>query len=150
MNTKVCSRCSIEKPVNEYYVKRNRVKGDKKGKLYYASYCKRCHSDLHIKKYHNETAEEKARRQKLAKKSHLSRKYGLTIEQFFVMITEQENKCKICECEMKSPQVDHNHTTGEVRALLCKPCNMAFGMLKENPKTLRNMLSYINDYLSKN
>ena len=76
---------------------------------------------------------------------NLKTRFGLTTEQFSAMIVEQNNRCKICGCDMVEPQVDHNHTTGKVRSLLCRPCNTSLGMLKENTETLYNMISYINN-----
>ena len=48
---------------------------------------------------------------------------------------------------MVPPQGDHNHTTGKVRALLCRSCNTSLGLLREDSKILYNMISYINDNL---
>jgi hypothetical protein len=144
MDKKQCRVCLIVKSIDNFYVKR---KG-KRGQNLYASRCKECHGKIHREKYYSESPDQKKRRQELAKKSHLSRKFGLTINEFSAMILEQNNKCKICECEMKQPQVDHNHSTGKVRSLLCKPCNMSLGLLKEDTKVLYNMISYINASIS--
>jgi hypothetical protein len=40
--------------------------------------------------------------------------------------------------------VDHNHKTGRVRGLLCKRCNVAIGMLDDNPKLLARALEYLS------
>ena len=62
-----------------------------------------------------------------ALRSDLKRKYGLTIEQWQKMFNEQNGRCKICQkhqSKLKSPLcVDHDHTTGKVRGLLCPSCN---------------------------
>ena len=42
--------------------------------------------------------------------------------------------------------VDHNHITGQVRGLLCIPCNVALGMLEEKQESIQNLLNYINFY----
>jgi hypothetical protein len=44
----------------------------------------------------------------------------------------QEGKCKICEKMMVKPQADHNHNTGNYRALLCVPCNNGLGVYEKN------------------
>jgi hypothetical protein len=38
--------------------------------------------------------------------------------------------------------VDHDHTTGEVRALLCSGCNSAMGMLKDDLYRMQALLAY--------
>ena len=141
MDTKVCNKCSIVKPIDDYYVK----KIGKKGQKLYQGICKKCLNAHNLKKYHNESKEQRERRKLLNSHAHMKRKYGLTTEQFSAMITEQDNRCKICTCEMEDPQIDHNHSTGKIRGLLCKPCNMSLGLLKEDINSLYNMISYIND-----
>lgn len=141
MEKKYCSKCSIEKLVNDFYFKR---KG-KKGQNLYTSRCKICTNSVNMSNYYAEDKNQRERRKNNAVKNHLARKFGLTTEEFSTMIVQQNNKCKTCESEMKQPQVDHNHITGKVRGLLCKPCNMSLGLIKENSKTLHNMISYIND-----
>jgi hypothetical protein len=143
MEIKKCNDCLTEKSVEEFYIKRI----GKRGQNLYTSRCKVCQLDRNMKNYYNESPEKRKRRRDLCSASHLLRKFGLTTEEFSAMIEGQNNKCKICDCELEQPQVDHNHTTGKVRGLLCKPCNMSLGLLKEDPKVLYNMISYINDNL---
>lgn len=45
--------------------------------------------------------------------------------------------------------VDHDHITGEVRALLCIPCNSAIGQLKEDPNIIMNAMQYVIEQQSK-
>jgi hypothetical protein len=143
MEIKKCNDCLTEKSVEEFYIKRI----GKRGQNLYTSRCKVCQLDRNMKNYYNESPEKRKRRRDLCSASHLLRKFGLTTEEFSAMIEQQNNKCKICECDMSSPQVDHNHTTGKVRALLCRSCNTSLGLLKEDSKILYNMISYINDHL---
>jgi hypothetical protein len=42
--------------------------------------------------------------------------------------------------------VDHNHTTGKVRGLLCSSCNGALGLFKDNPEVVAAALLYLKDY----
>ncbi len=39
--------------------------------------------------------------------------------------------------------VDHSHETDRVRGLLCSPCNLALGMVKDSPDVLRQLASYL-------
>lgn len=75
--------------------------------------------------------------------------YGINKEQLFMMLKNQDNKCPICKSEFvnrKNTHVDHNHTTGKVRELLCSRCNTTLGMLEENVETLKNMILYIEKH----
>lgn len=38
--------------------------------------------------------------------------------------------------------LDHCHATGELRALLCRQCNIALGVLGENPEKIRRLADY--------
>lgn len=81
-------------------------------------------------------------------KYRLRIKYGMTIEQFEEMLRAQNNRCKIGGEEFGEgcpPVVDHNHTTGMVRGLLCKNCNTGIGMLKESPDRLFAAFNYLED-----
>lgn len=62
------------------------------------------------------------------------------------MLDEQNGVCAICKFKPKTVfHVDHCHSTGKVRGLLCINCNMALGLLKDN----KMFLSQAIDYLSK-
>jgi len=139
---KSCNKCGIVKPISDYYVKK---KGKKGQNLYYGQ-CKKCINALNLKNYYGATEDQVLKRKENNLRTHLNRKYGLTLEDFSAMVLKQNNKCEICSCDMQDDaQVDHNHTTGKVRALLCRPCNMSLGLLKENTETLYNMISYIKN-----
>jgi Recombination endonuclease VII len=159
-DTKICKVCLIEKSVLEFHIARKPGTMNSNGYLSkvvcYKSSCKECLREQQRKKYHSLTLEEQRKLRKnnscnnpdYRKKYKLKNYYGLTTEEFSSMVLEQNNKCKICECEMKSTQIDHNHSTGKVRGLLCRNCNTSLGLLKENTKVLYNMISYINnDYI---
>jgi hypothetical protein len=78
---------------------------------------------------------------------HRNRKYGVTDARFRAMVADQEGKC--CGCLRATEQlvVDHDHTTGLVRGLLCSPCNKALGMADENSATLRRLADYKDSYV---
>jgi hypothetical protein len=42
--------------------------------------------------------------------------------------------------------VDHNHTTGAVRGLLCANCNLAIGYANDDPVVLRKAIAYLDKY----
>ena len=81
----------------------------------------------------------------------LKNKYGITEEDYQLMFDNQGGKCAICLSVKQSGKwqrhgVDHCHTTGVVRALLCNACNRGIGLLKDNPELLRSAANYIEHY----
>lgn len=79
--------------------------------------------------------------------NYLKKKYGITLEQYEAMEHTQNHVCKICEKPQtgryQNLAVDHCHTSGKVRGLLCDYCNRGIGMLKDDPKTIEAALKYL-------
>ena len=61
------------------------------------------------------------------------------------MLKEQENKCAICNKEMKVSCIDHDHNTKVVRGLLCIKCNAMLGHIDINNIPLEEIVLYIKD-----
>ena len=40
--------------------------------------------------------------------------------------------------------IDHSHTTGKVRGVLCRECNLILGYAHDNPAILLNLIKYLN------
>ncbi len=80
------------------------------------------------------------------REQHLKRLYGLTPADFAKILIDQENRCKICgtiDFGKKGPSVDHDHSTGKVRAILCGRCNKAIGLMDDNPDKLKLAAEYL-------
>lgn len=78
----------------------------------------------------------------------LLRKYGITLVEKKKMKDEQGNKCKICQKAFTSDcksNVDHCHTSGKVRGLLCWKCNVGLGSFKDNPLVLIKAAEYLKE-----
>lgn len=75
-------------------------------------------------------------------------KYGITRAERDAMREKQNGQCAICgENESgKGLFIDHDHTTGKVRALLCHLCNVGIGNFRENPAWLECAAMYIRHY----
>jgi hypothetical protein len=76
----------------------------------------------------------------------LKRKYGITIEQFDQMLTAQSGACAICRslpAQGKSLHVDHCHSTGRVRGLLCHQCNWYLGKVDSDAALIGRLLRYL-------
>lgn len=72
--------------------------------------------------------------------------YGLTPDQFERMLTAQGEACAICEDSCAERLcVDHDHATGRVRGLLCKPCNAGLGRFRDSAELLTRAARYISD-----
>ena len=77
---------------------------------------------------------------------------GSTTEQakanYDKLYSQQNGCCAICskhQSELKQAlAVDHNHETGEVRGLLCRPCKTGIGLLRESKQILNNAINYLN------
>lgn len=81
---------------------------------------------------------------------HVSSRYGLSQDALIAMLELQERCCAICSVELNgtgrernAPQVDHDHETGGLRAILCRSCNTALGSFKDDPETVANALAYL-------
>jgi hypothetical protein len=76
---------------------------------------------------------------------HLQKLYGITQEDYSVLYEAQGGRCQICNTPKDVLNVDHNHATGDVRGLLCHPCNQGIGLLKDSPGVLLKAFTYLND-----
>ncbi len=80
-----------------------------------------------------------------SKRSRIRCAYGLELEQIEAMRVAQNNSCAICFRQL-ALVVDHNHSTGKVRALLCNCCNQMIGLAKESLTVLESAKNYLRKY----
>lgn len=82
------------------------------------------------------------------RKHHLRTKYGITPQQYDLMLSQQKGGCAACGGPpgKRALHVDHCHETGLVRGLLCVGCNTALGALKESALRMRALETYINQF----
>ncbi len=89
--------------------------------------------------------------------SQLQRTFGIDLNDYIRMAVEQNNLCAICgqpETQMrggkvKALAVDHNHTTGTIRGLLCSDCNTGLGKLRDSQTILNAAIAYLDRYVVK-
>ena len=83
---------------------------------------------------------------------NLKHKYGISLEEYKEMLTNQGGKCAICEVTENNTTgdrkdwnfaVDHDHKTGKVRGLLCNNCNRALGLFKDSANLLGEAKKYL-------
>lgn len=83
-------------------------------------------------------------------KAFIKKRYGITWEDYQSLLEEQEYKCAICGASNSQSErtsgrlfVDHCHSTGKVRGLLCSKCNHALGQFNDDEKLLFKAISYL-------
>lgn len=72
-------------------------------------------------------------------------KYNLTMDAYMRLAKKQKNRCGICGTDEHVLNVDHNHTTGKVRGLLCNSCNRGLGFLGDSIRGVKRALSYLEN-----
>lgn len=81
----------------------------------------------------------------------ITSRYGITPDQYVLMMESQNYSCAICgkkfgtSTQMDGPCVDHDHTTGVVRGLLCRRCNMGIGFFENNLDNIINAYIYLEE-----
>ncbi len=81
---------------------------------------------------------------------YLNKKYGIDSARYLELFAQQEGRCFICQRHQMELEkrlcVDHCHTTGVVRGLLCHPCNHAIGFLKDDVGLLERAILYLSKH----
>jgi RNA polymerase-binding transcription factor DksA len=161
---KTCNNCGIVKPLDDYY-RNPRGRGGLRPE------CKDCTKERRREWYIRNSAREVERvrqwalanpekvaeriaaakgseQKKLAdRKSHLKRKYGMTIADYERMFDAQGGVCAICgepRPEERTLHVDHDHETGVIRGLLCFRCNNALGDFREEYELFQRAADYLD------
>lgn len=150
---KTCSRCQDPKPKTEFGKDSSTGDGLR-------CYCKPCgraywnsYSAAHRDKLNLDAREYRAKNPEAVRgrvrRSFFKTRYGLTLEQLERMRQAQNNKCLLCLGDFNpgwgksGPAVDHCHTSGKVRGLLCCLCNTALGKFKDSQEVLARAIQYL-------
>lgn len=137
---KTCSICKQDKPLFSFY-KRPETKDGRR------SDCIECFKKRSSKNWNSKSKEE---RQQINTKVRLKYNYNITVEEYNELVKKQDNKCYICGTKGgyndKPLYVDHCHSTGMVRKLLCQHCNSGLGMFRDNPELLEKAADYLRKY----
>ncbi len=75
----------------------------------------------------------------------LKRAYGISYCDYLSMLSKQGGTCAICRRipDEETLFVDHSHSTGLIRGLLCKSCNTGIGFFKEDVESLGRAIRYL-------
>lgn len=129
---KQCRMCLTQKPDSSFSPMK-----DNKDRLY--SYCRPC-SAQRQRGGHKRTPEE-------ARANSLKQLYGLTLERYAALFQQQSGRCGICRRHQSEFSqrlfVDHDHTTKQVRGLLCNNCNRLLGNAHDRLEVLANAMEYL-------
>jgi hypothetical protein len=118
-----------------------------------AGRCKECEQAANRRKYARNPNAYKRRSQDYyqrhkrrvnhrALERHYQRTYGISLEQFRIMIERQGGLCAACRTD-PATQLDHDHSTGKIRGALCLQCNAALGQVKDSQEKLRKLIAYL-------
>ena len=139
MQSKTCRKCGEEKAVGDF-IANTRYKG---GLMHH---CRACMAAV-AKKWDADNPDRKRVR---ARKAQLAR-YGLTVADYDRMLAEQGGGCAICGSTEGGRGdahlvVDHDHTTGKVRGLLCHACNTGIGLFNDSASLTLSATQYLNEH----
>jgi len=131
-HSKCCCYCKKTKQLDEFSLNNKRRDG-------HQTYCKSCGYEKQTEWYYQ-------------------RKHGITIEERDALLASQSGICLICENPIAFKQnkgrgmntgeeavLDHCHTSGEIRGVLCGHCNTGIGALRDNVRSLQNAIKYLTE-----
>ena len=154
---RICTGCKLPKELTDYA-------SDPRYKDGLRSRCKEC-QNTYSKGYYwkdPETAGIKAkqyrvenpeRHKEIRRNSHLKKEYGITQEEYLMMLDAQDNRCAICFCTFNMadsklfPHIDHCHDSGKVRSILCQQCNLALGAIQDSDAIAMSMVKYLGQHI---
>ena len=78
----------------------------------------------------------------------MRKNYGIGFFEYDAMFEKQNGLCAICDApppnhHKKRLNIDHCHTSGRIRGLLCDACNRGIGLLKDSPDLMLKAISYL-------
>lgn len=143
-----CSRCKNDKPADSFHFKNQKL-----GKR--SSVCKVCqkaynseHYRSNADKYRGKAKEWKKANPVKNRNYKLKQTYGVSVDVIDDLRESQERLCAICGDPERSSDlvIDHCHSTSKVRAILCRRCNLALGLMADNPEYLKQAAEYLNSH----
>lgn len=133
-----CRKCGEIKDFSEFSKQNKKSRG-------YSYICKSCHNKYNREQWYQKNSEiQKKASADWKKRNHVKVKatrYGISEEYLQSVINSSEGKCQSCgdpyEC------VDHCHSSGKFRGLLCNPCNKALGFLRDSIYRIDGLRRYL-------
>lgn len=156
---KTCCTCKVLKPAGEFHVIR------KSGKL--RPYCRDCQRERARKNYgvnkvrileanrrYRTRPENIAKHRARVRRWHYKTNYGITESDKRFLEQSQGNRCAICqthfsELDQRRIHVDHCHSTGKIRGILCHCCNQVLAQAHDMPAVLKAAAKYLRRHGAK-
>jgi hypothetical protein len=147
-----CKGCKRKLPLSAYGI---RPSYNKNGGHKRRSRCRECERDYakQFRKQHPDKIRERKKRWAIRYpdkayrgwKRRSWRRLGLDPDEVERYIAAHNNLCEICgtKTDIRSLAVDHCHTTGKLRGLLCSNCNCGLGMFQDSPQLLMKAETYL-------
>ena len=140
VDIKICTQCKESKHIDDFRSRGGKLKHLKK------SHCNSCLTKSHKSWVidNQDKVREYRSRDPWTIVKRCSR-HGISPEQLIDKYESQSCKCSICKksIELSDSAIDHNHETGEFRGVLCKTCNRALGLFKDNTEILMSAYQYL-------
>lgn len=141
---KVCVKCKESKEYSAFTP--NGV--TKKGTQKYRSQCRECDNARQLPQRKRAPNTARYSRGRL-KGYQVSAAFGITHAEWEALMESRGWACEICgrtsETSGRSLAVDHDHSTGAIRGVLCQRCNCAIGLLLEDKDSLANAINYLKE-----
>jgi hypothetical protein len=85
-----------------------------------------------------------------SRRQDLKHDFGMSLEDYDTLWESQGRRCKLCGRQREEGErafdVDHDHSTGKVRGILCCQCNNGLGYFKDNASILKKAAEYLEMY----
>ena len=130
VKVKKCSSCGVEKEYINFYPHKYT-----KDKL--RAKCKQCTASEN-KQWAGENLHK-------IKDAYYKRTYGMSYENVLEKHKSVDNRCEVCLETKKLLAVDHCHSSGNVRGLLCMRCNLLLGKVEENKGIILKLFKYLDE-----
>lgn len=131
-------------------------KGFKSGKMAICKPCKQAKTYAWRVKnpqvYNGLAAEWRKKNPDKQHATEIKRHYGLSLEDYNALLVKQDMKCALCDVQHDTTKkrgrlyVDHDHSTGKVRALLCHNHNVMLGHAQDSIEMLQKAIDYLNKH----
>lgn len=160
IQTKVCKLCKEEKEIAAFYPRMGRCKSchcsiTRQWALQNLEKVRKAHQNWRKKPGSSEKERIATRRWQSANPDKVAvtrlrsqvKLYGLSLETYTQMEQQQSGCCFIChKVPNRRLDIDHNHTTGVVRKLLCHGCNTLIGSAGESVDLLQKAITYLQSH----